>query len=70
MKMYYVLLNQKKWLPLHTLAASGEFYLVDSLLKHNLDINATDVVSLELFEAVAFAAPLVYVSIHVFSRAA
>lgn len=31
-----------KWLPLHTLAASGEFYLVDMLLKHNVDINATD----------------------------
>ncbi|KAJ7953183.1 Ankyrin repeat domain-containing, chloroplastic-like protein [Quillaja saponaria] len=31
-----------KWLPLHTLAASGEFYLVDSLLKHNADINAVD----------------------------
>ncbi|AED98151.1 Ankyrin repeat-containing domain [Arabidopsis suecica] len=35
--------TSKKWLPLHTLAACGEFYLVDSLLKHNLDINATDV---------------------------
>ncbi|KAJ0024532.1 hypothetical protein Pint_07688 [Pistacia integerrima] len=32
----------KKWLPLHTLAASGEFYLVDALLKHNVDINAVD----------------------------
>ncbi|TYI88757.1 hypothetical protein E1A91_D03G005300v1 [Gossypium mustelinum] len=31
-----------KWLPLHTLAASGEFYLVDALLKHNVDINAVD----------------------------
>ncbi|XP_042502353.1 ankyrin repeat domain-containing protein, chloroplastic-like isoform X2 [Macadamia integrifolia] len=31
-----------KWLPLHTLVASGEFYLVDSLLKHNVDINVTD----------------------------
>ncbi|XP_043695731.1 ankyrin repeat domain-containing protein, chloroplastic isoform X2 [Telopea speciosissima] len=31
-----------KWLPLHTLTASGEFYLVDSLLKHNVDINAAD----------------------------
>ncbi|KAF6146080.1 hypothetical protein GIB67_033439 [Kingdonia uniflora] len=31
-----------KWLPLHTLAASGEFYLVDALLKHNVDINAAD----------------------------
>ncbi|KAH1221067.1 Zinc finger MYM-type protein 1 [Glycine max] len=28
-----------KWLPLHTLAACGEFYLLDSLLKHNVDIN-------------------------------
>ncbi|KAJ0039666.1 hypothetical protein Pint_28587 [Pistacia integerrima] len=32
----------KKWLPLQTLAASGEFYLVDALLKHNVDINAVD----------------------------
>ncbi|XWS29149.1 hypothetical protein CRYUN_Cryun24cG0003800 [Craigia yunnanensis] len=31
-----------KWLPLHTLVASGEFYLVDALLKHNIDINAVD----------------------------
>ncbi|CAL0314494.1 unnamed protein product [Lupinus luteus] len=31
-----------KWLPLHTLAACGEFYLVDSLMKHNVDINAVD----------------------------
>ncbi|XP_024032855.1 ankyrin repeat domain-containing protein, chloroplastic [Morus notabilis] len=31
-----------KWLPLHTLAASGAFYLVDTLLKHNVDINAVD----------------------------
>lgn len=31
-----------KWHPLHTLAASGEFYLVISLLKHSLDINAVD----------------------------
>ncbi|KAL8549926.1 hypothetical protein ACS0TY_008674 [Phlomoides rotata] len=31
-----------KWHPLHTLAASGEFYLATSLLKHNLDINAPD----------------------------
>ncbi|KAJ0025416.1 hypothetical protein Pint_07691 [Pistacia integerrima] len=38
--VYYWL--QKKWLPLHTLAASGEFYLVDALLKHNVDINAVD----------------------------
>ncbi|KAK6136811.1 hypothetical protein DH2020_029446 [Rehmannia glutinosa] len=34
--------SQGKWHPLHTLAASGEFYLVNSLLKHNLDINAPD----------------------------
>ena len=33
---------QGKWLPLHTLAACGEFYLLDSLLKHNVDINAVD----------------------------
>ncbi|EEF31752.1 ankyrin repeat domain-containing protein, chloroplastic [Ricinus communis] len=32
-----------KWLPLHSLAASGEFYLVDALLKHNVDINALNV---------------------------
>ncbi|KAF5184011.1 Ankyrin repeat domain-containing protein [Thalictrum thalictroides] len=31
-----------KWLPLHTLAASGEFYLVNALLKHTADINAAD----------------------------
>uniref|UniRef100_A0A2P2ILT1 Uncharacterized protein MANES_01G151300 n=1 Tax=Rhizophora mucronata TaxID=61149 RepID=A0A2P2ILT1_RHIMU len=31
-----------KWLPLHTLAASGEFYLASALLKHNVDINAID----------------------------
>ncbi|KAL6522637.1 hypothetical protein OROMI_031595 [Orobanche minor] len=31
-----------KWHPLHTLVASGEFYLMNSLLKHNLDINAPD----------------------------
>ncbi|KAK0604032.1 hypothetical protein LWI29_011341 [Acer saccharum] len=34
--------TSKKWLPLHTLAASGEFYIVDALLKHNVDINAVD----------------------------
>ncbi|OIW11064.1 hypothetical protein TanjilG_22871 [Lupinus angustifolius] len=47
-----VLLNKKipdiatatsdKWLPLHTLAACGEFYLVDALMKHDVDINAVD----------------------------
>ncbi|KAG9135407.1 hypothetical protein Leryth_007174 [Lithospermum erythrorhizon] len=31
-----------KWLPFHTLAASGEFYLATSLLKHNVDINVRD----------------------------
>ncbi|KAL1566654.1 ankyrin repeat domain-containing protein, chloroplastic [Salvia divinorum] len=31
-----------KWHPVHTLVAAGEFYLVDSLLKHNLDINTPD----------------------------
>ncbi|KAL5752396.1 hypothetical protein ACOSQ2_022903 [Xanthoceras sorbifolium] len=34
--------TSKKWLPLHTLAASGEFYIVDALLKHNVDINGVD----------------------------
>ncbi|ONK55924.1 uncharacterized protein A4U43_C10F2350 [Asparagus officinalis] len=34
--------TSSKWLPLHTLAASGEFYLLDALLKHNVDINAVD----------------------------
>ncbi|XP_077219577.1 ankyrin repeat protein isoform X2 [Tasmannia lanceolata] len=34
--------TSSKWLPLHTFAASGEFYLLDMLLKHNVDINATD----------------------------
>ncbi|KAI3725854.1 hypothetical protein L1987_65650 [Smallanthus sonchifolius] len=28
-----------KWQPLHTLAASGEFYFVDTLMKYNADIN-------------------------------
>ncbi|XP_027360845.1 ankyrin repeat domain-containing protein, chloroplastic-like [Abrus precatorius] len=31
-----------KWLPLHTFAACGELYLLDSLLKHNADIYAVD----------------------------
>ncbi|XP_074304985.1 ankyrin repeat domain-containing protein, chloroplastic isoform X2 [Silene latifolia] len=31
-----------KWLPLHALAASGEFYLLNSLLKYEVDINAAD----------------------------
>lgn len=31
-----------KWHPVHTLAASGEFYLMTSLLKHGVDINAPD----------------------------
>ncbi|XP_068637894.1 ankyrin repeat domain-containing protein, chloroplastic-like isoform X2 [Aristolochia californica] len=34
--------NSSKWFPLHTLTASGEFYLMDKLLKHNVDINAVD----------------------------
>ncbi|KAK4773944.1 hypothetical protein SAY87_028963 [Trapa incisa] len=34
--------SSDKWLPLHTLAASGEFYLVHALLKHDLDINSVD----------------------------
>lgn len=37
---------QSKWLPLHTLAASGEFYLLDALLKHNVDLNAPDKVEI------------------------
>uniref|UniRef100_A0ACD5WQ93 Uncharacterized protein n=1 Tax=Avena sativa TaxID=4498 RepID=A0ACD5WQ93_AVESA len=32
----------RKWLPLHTLAASGDFYLLDNLLKHKVDVNALD----------------------------
>lgn len=34
--------TSSKWLPIHTLAASGEFYLLDALLKHNVDINGID----------------------------
>ncbi|XP_038982757.1 ankyrin repeat domain-containing protein, chloroplastic-like isoform X3 [Phoenix dactylifera] len=34
--------TSSKWLPIHTLAASGEFYLLDALLKQNVDINAID----------------------------
>lgn len=32
----------QKWLPLHAVAASGESYLVNTLLKYNVDINAAD----------------------------
>ncbi|KAF4402052.1 hypothetical protein G4B88_017564 [Cannabis sativa] len=32
----------EKWLPLHTLAASGEFYFVDAAMKHGADVNAVD----------------------------
>lgn len=35
-------LLQEKWVPLHSLAASGAFYLVDALLKHNANVNAAD----------------------------
>ncbi|CAN0918904.1 Ankyrin repeat domain-containing protein, chloroplastic [Linum grandiflorum] len=31
-----------KWQPLHTLAASGDFYHMNLLLKNNLDINSVD----------------------------
>nr|XP_043615574.1 ankyrin repeat domain-containing protein, chloroplastic [Erigeron canadensis] len=31
--------TSRKWQPLHTLAASGEFYLVDNLMKFSGDIN-------------------------------
>ncbi|XP_015691268.2 ankyrin repeat domain-containing protein, chloroplastic [Oryza brachyantha] len=34
--------TSSKWLPLHTIAASGDFYLLDNLLKHNIDVNALD----------------------------
>ncbi|KQK23775.1 ankyrin repeat domain-containing protein, chloroplastic [Brachypodium distachyon] len=34
--------TSSKWLPLHTLAASGDFYLLDNLLKHKVDVNALD----------------------------
>ncbi|CAM8902377.1 unnamed protein product [Rhodiola kirilowii] len=30
------------WLPLHSLASSGDFNLMTALLKHNVDINAVD----------------------------
>ncbi|KAM2002660.1 hypothetical protein ACFX15_026334 [Malus domestica] len=30
--------TSSKWLPLHALAASGEFYLMDALLKHNANV--------------------------------
>lgn len=35
-------LTSGKWHPLHTLAACGDFYLMTALLKHNVDINASD----------------------------
>ncbi|AES95221.2 ankyrin repeat domain-containing protein, chloroplastic isoform X1 [Medicago truncatula] len=31
-----------KWIPLHTFAASGESFLLDTLLQHDVDINAMD----------------------------
>ncbi|XP_062102715.1 ankyrin repeat domain-containing protein, chloroplastic [Humulus lupulus] len=34
--------TSEKWLPLHTLAASGAFYFVDAAMKHNADVNAVD----------------------------
>ncbi|XP_078155605.1 ankyrin repeat protein [Carex rostrata] len=34
--------GSRKWLPLHILAASGEFHLLDRLLKHIVDINVAD----------------------------
>ncbi|XP_048502518.1 ankyrin repeat domain-containing protein, chloroplastic isoform X2 [Beta vulgaris subsp. vulgaris] len=34
--------TSQKWLPLHALAASGEFYLLNSLVKYDVDINAAD----------------------------
>uniref|UniRef100_A0A0A9CXW9 Uncharacterized protein n=1 Tax=Arundo donax TaxID=35708 RepID=A0A0A9CXW9_ARUDO len=34
--------TSSKWLPLHTIAASGYFYQLDNLLKHSVDINALD----------------------------
>jgi transformer-2 protein len=47
-----ILLNQRtpdlqratsaKWIPLHILATSGQSYLLDFLLTHNVDINAVD----------------------------
>ncbi|CAN6481612.1 unnamed protein product [Victoria cruziana] len=34
--------SSSKWVPVHTLAASGQFYLLDMLLKHSVDINTVD----------------------------
>lgn len=34
--------TSEKWQPLHTLAASGEFYLLDTLLKYSVDINVSN----------------------------
>jgi hypothetical protein len=55
--------TSKKWLPLHTLAACGEFYLVDSLLKHNLDINATDVVCLTFLKLLLLCTVFMFVGV-------
>lgn len=44
----YFYIFQDKWIPLHTLAASGEFYLVDKLLKYNAQINSVDKVHIFL----------------------
>ncbi|XP_024175156.2 ankyrin repeat domain-containing protein, chloroplastic [Rosa chinensis] len=34
--------TSSKWLPLHTLAVSGEYYIMHALSKHEADINAAD----------------------------
>lgn len=43
---------QGNWIPLHTLASSGDFYLVNSLLKYNVDINAVDMVRCYILESI------------------
>ncbi|KAL2921246.1 Ankyrin repeat domain-containing protein chloroplastic [Bienertia sinuspersici] len=34
--------TSQQWLPLHTLTASGEFYLINSLINYGIDVNAFD----------------------------
>ncbi|KAH9301769.1 hypothetical protein KI387_013352, partial [Taxus chinensis] len=35
-------LASPKWIPLHTLATSGQILLIDDVLKHGVDVNSVD----------------------------
>lgn len=58
---------QQKWLPLHALAASGEFYLLNSLVKYDVDINAADQVrttSAEILQFLLLWCPSIFISVN------